>query len=93
MVVADSAYGTYVDLALVQSTEADTVFRKHPARGCHFRKGKKLGMGDHIVQWQRPFKCPQAMSEAEFEALPTSLEVREMHLLIQQPGFRPKGSF
>jgi hypothetical protein len=27
---------------------------------------------------------------AEFEALPTSIEVREVHLLIQQPGFRPK---
>ena len=29
------------------------------------------------------------MSPADFEALPTSLEVREVHLLIQQPGFRP----
>jgi hypothetical protein len=90
VVVADSAYGTYVDLALVQSTGADAVFRKHHARGCDFRKGKKLGIGDHIVQWQRPLQCPASMSAAEFEALPTSLEVREVHLLIQQPGFRPK---
>ncbi len=30
------------------------------------------------------------MREAEFEALPTSIKVREVHLLIQQPGFRPK---
>jgi hypothetical protein len=90
VVVADSAYGTYVDLALVQTTEADAVFRKHHARQCDFRKGKKLGIGDHRVQWQRPLQCPQAMSAADFEALPTSLEVREVHLLIQQPGFRPK---
>jgi hypothetical protein len=77
VVVADSAYGTYVDLALVQTTEADAVFRKHHARQCDFRKGKKLGIGDHRVQWQRPLQCPQAMSAADFEALPTSLEVRE----------------
>ena len=64
--------------------------RKHHARQCDFRKGKKLGIGDHIVQWQRPLQCPQSMRPAEFEALPISLEVREVHLLIQQPGFRPK---
>ena len=61
VVVADSAYGTYVDLALVRSAHADAVFRKHHARRCDFRKGKKLGIGDHIVQWQRPLQCPQSM--------------------------------
>lgn len=37
VVVADSAYGTYVDLALVRSAKADAVFRKHHARQCDFR--------------------------------------------------------
>jgi hypothetical protein len=90
VVVADSAYGTYVDLALVRSQGADAVFRKHHARHCDFRRGKKLGIGDHIVQWQRPARCPPSMSLSDFEALPESIEVREVHLLIQQPGFRPK---
>ena len=90
VVVADSAYGTYVDLALVRSANADAVFRKHHARHCDFRRGKKLGIGDHLVQWQRPKRCPQSMPSAEFEALPASIEVREVHLLIQQPGFRSK---
>jgi len=90
VVVADSAYGTYVDLALVHSVQADAVFRKHHARQCDFRRGKKLGIGDHIVHWQRPERCPQSMSPVDFEALPPSIEVREVHLLIQQPGFRPK---
>lgn len=89
VVVADSAYGTYVDLALVRLANADAVFGKHHARQCDFRRGKKLAIGDHIVQWQRPQQCPQSMSPAEFEALPTSIAVREVHLLIQQPGFRP----
>jgi hypothetical protein len=90
VVVADSAYGTYADLAWVKATQADAVFRKHHARHCDFRRGKKLGMGDHIVRWQRPAQCPKAMTQSEFEALPESLEVREVHLSIQTPGFRPK---
>ena len=90
VVVADSAYGTYADLALVRCANADAVFRKHHARQCDFRRGKKLGIGDHKVLWQRPPQCPRSMSPTEFESLPSSMEVREVHLLIQLPGFRPQ---
>lgn len=55
-----------------------------------FASGKKLGIGDHIVTWQRPQQCPQSMNRADFEALPETIQVREVHLLIQRPGFRPK---
>ena len=88
--VADSAYGTYADLALVQQNQADGVFRKHHARHCDFRRGKKLGIGDHLVTWQRPQQCPNSMSEEDFAALPEEIEVREVHLLIREPGFRPQ---
>ena len=88
-VVADAAYGTYVNLAGVSAMGADAVFRKHHRRRCDFRRGKKLGIGDHIVRWQQPQQCPKALSPDEFEALPESLEVREVYLSIQVPGFRP----
>lgn len=88
VVVADSAYGTYADLAFVKAAGADGVFRKHHARRCDFRRGKKLGIGDHRVRWQRPAHCPASMSLDVFETLPLELEVREVHLLIRQPGFR-----
>lgn len=42
VVVADSANGTDVDVALVRLAKAVAVFRHH-ARGCDFPKGKKLG--------------------------------------------------
>lgn len=90
VVVADSAYGTYVDLALVKQYQADGVFRKQHARHTDFRRGKKLGIGDHIVTWHRPQKCPNSMSREDFAALPESMEVREVHLSILQTGFRPK---
>ncbi|MFK8182471.1 MAG: IS4 family transposase, partial [Phormidesmis sp.] len=89
VVVADRAYGSYVDLAWVQQTGADGLFRKHYARKCDFRRGKKLGIGDHLVTWQRPQQCPKSMTREDFEAIPTQLEVREVHLLIRRPGFRP----
>lgn len=89
VVVADSAYGTYADLAFVKAAGADGIFRKHHARKCDFRRGKKLGIGDHRLQWSRPSQCPASMSLEVFETLPLVLEVREVHLLIRQSGFRP----
>ena len=88
VVVADRAYGTYADLALVQMMGADGVFRKHQSRQCDFRRGQKLGIGDHLVTWQRPQKCPKSMTREEFEAIPIQLAVREVHLLVRRPGFR-----
>jgi len=86
--LADQAYGSYVDLALVQQQGADAVFRKHHARQTDFRRGKKLGIGDHQVVWHKPTQAPQHMSQAEFAALPETLLVREVCLRLTRRGFR-----
>jgi len=86
--LADQAYGTYVDLAMVRKQGADGVFRKHHARDTDFRRGKKLGIGDHYVVWHKPRKCPDHMSETEFARLPETLEVREVCLRHSRQGFR-----
>lgn len=88
--LADRAFGSYVDLVLVQQYLADAVFRKHQSRKSDFRRGKKLGIGDHIVTWSKPNRRPPGMSHDEFAKLPAQVQVREIHLLIQQKGFRPK---
>jgi hypothetical protein len=86
--LADSAYGTYVDLALVKQAGADGVFRKHHARDYDFRRGKRLGKQDHLVVWQRPVKYPASLPQEDFESLPETLSVREVHFSIAEPGFR-----
>ena len=35
------------------------------ARQTDFRRGKKLGIGDHQVVWHQPKQCPKHMSESE----------------------------
>ncbi len=88
VVVADQAYGSYVDLALVQQQGADGVFRKHHARCTDFRRGRKQGIGDHQVVWQKPKKRPQHMSESAFAQIPDTLPVREVCLRLARRGFR-----
>ncbi|MEO1388433.1 MAG: IS4 family transposase [Cyanobacteria bacterium J06634_6] len=87
--MADQAYGSYVDLALIQQQQADGVLRKHHARATDFRTGRKNAARDHQVDWQKPSRAPAHMSAAEFDAIPDTLTVREVCLrLPPRPGFR-----
>lgn len=86
--MADQAYGSYVDLALIQQQGADGVLRKHHARHTDFRTGRKHGIGDHQVQWQKPKRSPVHMTEEEFEAIPETLMVREVCLRLSRKGYR-----
>jgi len=90
VILADRAYGNYVDLVLVKQQGADAVFHKNHLRKTDFRRGKKLGIGDHQVVWNKPNQCPKHMSNEEFEGLPSNLIVREVCLRIKQRGFRDK---
>ena len=88
--LADRAYGSYVDLALVAAQKADGVFRKHQRRQSDFRRGKRLGKRDHLVIWSKPAPCPNGMTLEAFKALPENLTVRELHFSIRQAGQRTK---
>ena len=88
VVMADQAYGSYVDLALIQQQGADGVLRKHHARHTDFRRGHKNGIRDHQVEGRKPTRCPAHMSEQEFSAIPDTLMVREVCLRLSRKGFR-----
>lgn len=88
VVLADQAYGSYVDLALVKQQGGDGVFRKHHARRTDFRRGHKHGIGDHQVVWEKPKKRPEHMIESELAMLPDTLLVREVCLRLPRRGFR-----
>lgn len=90
IVLADRAYGSYVDLALVAAQKADGVFRKHQRRNSDFRRGKRLGRRDHRVTWSNPVSCPNGMTPDEFKALPERLKVRELQFSIRAAGQRTK---
>ncbi|EKU99399.1 transposase family protein [Leptolyngbya sp. PCC 7375] len=86
--MGDQAFGSYVDLALIQQQEADGVLRKHHARHTDFRKGLRHGPGDHQVVWHKPKRRPGHMNTDEFAAISQTLTVREVRLKLSRNGFR-----
>lgn len=88
VVLADRAYGSYLDLVLVRQQQADAVFRMNQRRHHDFRRGKRLGPADHIVTWRRPERRPRSMDLAAFQALPKQCRVREVRFCLARKGQR-----
>ena len=87
ILLADRYYCSYFMVALLLERQLDFVVRLHQCRRADFRRGRRLGRGDHVVTWTRPAK-PEWMDEATYQRMPRSLQVREVQVQVQQPGFR-----
>lgn len=87
VVVADRYYCTWWIVALLQERGVEVCFRLHHLRHCDFRKGRRLGPGDHVADWPKPARPPW-MDAASYAALPASLAVREVRVVVNTPGCR-----
>ena len=73
---------------MLKQRGVDTVTRLC-RRQADFRRGKRLGKGDHIVRWYKP-KQHRTTDKEAYNALPEFLLVRETLVRIEQAGFRTK---
>jgi putative transposase len=89
VLVADRYYCSYWIVALAMARGVHVVFRKHQLRHTDFRTGRRLGCNDHIVTWTKPQR-PAWMEQADYEALPATLSLREVRTQIGVPGCRVK---
>ena len=87
--LGDRYYCSYFMIALLNELGVDFVVRLHQRRTADFRRGRRLGKGDHLVEWIRPVK-PSWMDQETYDRVPESIEVREVLVHVDQPGFRAK---
>ncbi len=87
VMLADRYYCSYFMIALLRERGIDLVTRVHQLRPIDFRSGRRLGKNDHVVTWRRPQK-PAWMDREVYERMPRSLEVREIRVSVDRPGFR-----
>jgi putative transposase len=91
ILVGDRYFCSYFMVALLTELGVDFVTRVHQRRPIDFRRGRRLGKGDQIVQWRRPQK-PDWMDEQTYDRMPASIEVRQIRVHVDKPGHRT-GSF
>src|SRR5829696_3721598 len=86
VVLADRLMCAWTEMVMLKLRGVDSVARLGKRRA-DFRRGARLGPGDHVVVWPKPRK-PRTIDQASYDALPESLVVRECRVRIDQPGFR-----
>ena len=86
ILLADRYFCSYFMIALLLEHNVDFVVRLHQHRTADFRRGKRLGKKDHLVCWQRPAK-PDWMDQATYDRMPESIQVRQLEVHVDQPGF------
>jgi hypothetical protein len=82
VVLGDRCYCSYFMIALLARIQVDVVARLHHLRPSDFRRGRDQG-----VTWERP-KKPSWMDQETYDQMPATLQLREVHVHIHQPGFR-----
>jgi putative transposase len=87
IVVADRYFSSYFMLAMAIERELDAVVRQHQLRKTDFLRGRILNRRDHVVCWERPQK-PKWMDQETYDRMPLTLEVREIEVDVEVPGFR-----
>ena len=65
----------------------DSLFRMHQLRKFDSRRGRRLGVEDHVVIWVKPER-PEWMDEETYAQIPSEIKVRELRFKVEQPGFR-----
>lgn len=80
LLLGDANFGSYFFLCSLKERDIDAVFEQMGSRkrNMDFRMGKHLGAKDHVVELKKPKLKSDWMSQAQYDAAPNSLSVREL---------------
>jgi len=87
--LGDAYFASYFLIAQLKMLGIDAVFHSDGRRNIDFRTGERLGKGDHIVVYYRPIK-PDWMTDEMYKSMPDSIEIRELKITIERPGFKAR---
>ena len=85
--LGDRCFASFFGIAGLSQRGVDSLFRMHQRRKFDFRRGRRLGIEDHVETWAKPDR-PEWMDAATYDQIPDKMEVRELRVRVDQPGFR-----
>lgn len=87
IVLGDRCFASFLGIAGLADRGVDVLFRMHQRRKHDFRRGRRIAATDHVVFWTKPER-PDWMDEATYARMPARMEMRELKVTVDQPGFR-----
>ena len=90
LLLTDALMTNWTNIVMLKGRRVELVGRLNKAhRTADFRRGKRLGHEDHVVQWPKPTSI-RSLDWQAYRALPESVTVREARVRVTQPGFRTR---
>ena len=104
LLVGDRAFCSYVHLVMLNARNVLALFSVHQRQKVSFRCGRRhggkgqptgrfirrLGRWDQLIEWIKPKQRPKWMSKEQYDALPSSLIVRELRYALPARGQRTR---
>jgi Transposase DDE domain len=87
IVLGDRVFASFFGIAGLPQRGVDGLFRMHQRRKFDFRRGRRLGIEDHLVTWTKPTRLDW-LDEETYAQFPETLTLRELRFTVKQPGFR-----
>jgi Transposase DDE domain len=87
IMLGDAYFPSFFLVCELINRGVDFVFPAHASRHRDFRSGTKLGKKDHLVSWHKPSR-PEWMDQEKYDSYPSSIQVREVEVINEKPGFR-----
>jgi len=89
VMLADRYMCAWYEIFMLRERGVDSVIRLSVHRSADFRRGRRLGKGDHVVEWRRP-SIIRSIDWQTLKSLPEFLTIRETRVQVEQPGFRSR---
>jgi IS4 transposase len=90
ILLADKGFCSYYDMAMLAKRAVDTVVtlaRRKPRSEA--QADRKLGPDDYLIHWKKPqLGSHQNFTQKQWDELPSQLQLRQIKVLIEHPGFR-----
>jgi hypothetical protein len=77
LLLADRYYCTWAIIALMKQQDSHMLVQNHAQRKPDFSLGQQLAAKDHLVEWKKPKRKPDWLSQDDYKALPNEILIRE----------------
>lgn len=88
ILLADRGFCSFNSFWRMSLAGVDALMRLNGVRKVDFRKGAKLGLNDRLLTWNKPAQRPKNCSQEDFDALPKTLTLRHVKLVVAARGHR-----
>jgi hypothetical protein len=89
VLLGDRFFSGYYDLAFWLERGVHVVTKLPTTRRADFRQGRRLGKGDHLVEWTKTVR-PDWLDKLQAAGVPDTLLLREVRVHVPVKGFRTK---